>query len=45
MSNSNKNIFSITDEINWPYVVKKKARGIDNANFGEVQEIVLHYTD
>ncbi|MGN6630336.1 MAG: hypothetical protein ACTHKJ_10775 [Candidatus Nitrosocosmicus sp.] len=43
MSDSNKNIFNITDEINWPYVVKKEARGIDNADFGEVQEIVLHY--
>ena len=43
MSNSDKNIFNITDEINWPYVVKKEARGIDNADFGEVQEIVLHY--
>src|SRR4029079_19080222 len=43
MIHSNKNIFNITDEINWPFVVKKEARGIDNANFGEVQEIVLHY--
>ena len=43
MANSNKNIFNITDEINWPYVVKKEARGSDNADFGEVQEIVLHY--
>ena len=43
MTYSNKNIFNIADEINWPYVVKKEARGIDNANFGEVQEIVLHY--
>ncbi len=43
MSNSNNKIFNITDEINWPYVVKKEARGIDNADFGEVQEIVLHY--
>src|SRR5919107_3872019 len=43
MPNSNKNIFNIADEINWPYVVKKEARGIDNADFGEVQEIVLHY--
>ena len=43
MPNSNKNIFNITDEINWPYVVKKEARGSDNADFGEVQEIVLHY--
>ena len=43
MSHSNRNIFNITDEINWPYVVKKEARGIDDADFGEVQEIVLHY--
>ncbi len=42
MSNS-KNVFNINDEINWPYVVKKEARGIDDADFGEVQEIVLHY--
>ena len=26
MSNSN-NVFNINDEINWPYVVKKEARG------------------
>lgn len=43
MSNSNNNIFNISNEINWPDVVKKEARGIDNADFGEVQEIVLHY--
>src|SRR5919107_3095403 len=43
MSNTNKKIFNITDEINWPYVVKKEARGVNNADFGEVQEIVLHY--
>jgi hypothetical protein len=42
MSNSN-NVFNINDEINWPSIVKKEARGIDNADFGEVQEIVLHY--
>jgi hypothetical protein len=42
MSNSN-NVFNINDEINLPYVVKKEARGIDDADFGEVQEIVLHY--
>ena len=42
MSNSN-NVFNINDEINWPYVVKKEARGINDADFGEVQEIVLHY--
>ena len=42
MSNSN-NVFNINDEINWPYVIKKEARGIDDADFGEVQEIVLHY--
>ena len=43
MTDSNKNIFNITDEISWPFVVKKEARGIDDADFGEVQEIVLHY--
>ena len=42
MSNSN-NVYNINDEINWPYVIKKEARGIDDADFGEVQEIVLHY--
>ncbi len=43
MSNFNNNVFNITDEINWPYIVKKEARGIDDVDFGEVQEIVLHY--
>jgi hypothetical protein len=42
MSNSNNRI-NIDNEINWEEVVKKEARGIDNADFGEVQEIVYHY--
>lgn len=39
MSNSN----TINKEINWEEVVKKEYRGIENADFGEVQEIVLYY--
>jgi hypothetical protein len=27
MSNSNKNIFNITNEVNWPYAVKKEVKG------------------
>ncbi len=42
MSNSNNRV-NIDNEINWEEVVKKEARGIDNADFGEVQEIVYHY--
>jgi hypothetical protein len=42
MSDSN-NVININNEINWTKVVKKEARGIDDADFGEVQEIVLHY--
>jgi hypothetical protein len=42
MSNSN-NIVNNDNEINWTEVLKKEARGIDEADFGEVQEISLHY--
>ena len=37
------NVVNINNEINWVEVVKKEARGIEDADFGEVQEIVLHY--
>jgi len=37
------NVVNINNEINWAEVVKKEARGIEDADFGEVQEIVLHY--
>jgi hypothetical protein len=37
------NVVNINNEINWTEVVKKEARGIEDADFGEVQEIVLHY--
>jgi hypothetical protein len=42
MSNSN-DVVDNTNEINWSEVIKKEARGYDDADFGEVQEIVLHY--
>src|SRR5919107_1004090 len=37
------NVVNINKEIDWTEVIKKEARGIDDADFGEVQEIVLHY--
>ncbi|MER5176259.1 MAG: hypothetical protein ABJB76_01305 [Candidatus Nitrosocosmicus sp.] len=42
MSKSN-NIVNNDNEINWTEALKKEARGIDEADFGEVQEITLHY--
>ncbi len=42
MSNSN-DVVDYNNEINWSAVIKKEARGQDDADFGEVQEIVLHY--
>ena len=42
MSDAN-NVININNEINWTEVVKKEARGIADADFGEVQEIGLHY--
>ena len=42
MSNSN-NIVNNDNEINWSEVLKKEARGIDESDFGEVQEIALYY--
>src|SRR5215210_4567783 len=42
MTNSN-DVVDNTNEINWSEVIKKEARGRDEADFGEVQEIVLHY--
>ncbi|MBA3977597.1 MAG: hypothetical protein H0X50_05320 [Nitrosopumilus sp.] len=42
MSNSN-NVVDNDNEINWSEVIKKEARGSNDADFGEVQEVVLHY--
>jgi hypothetical protein len=42
MSNSN-NIVNNDNEINWSEVLKKEARGINESDFGEVQEIALYY--
>ncbi len=42
MSKSNNNVNN-DHEINWTEVLKKEARGIDEADFGEVQEIALYY--
>jgi hypothetical protein len=42
MSNSN-DVVDSNKEINWSEVIKKEARGHNDADFGEVQEIVLHY--
>ncbi len=42
MSNSS-GVVDNSNEINWSEVIKKEARGHDDADFGEVQEIVLHY--
>jgi hypothetical protein len=42
MSNSN-NIVNNDNEIDWSEVLKKEARGIDESDFGKVQEITLYY--
>ncbi len=42
MSNSN-DVVDNDNEINWSKVIKKEAIGYNDADFGEVQEIVLHY--
>ena len=36
-------IINSNSEINWTEVIKKEARGINDADFGEVQEVVLHF--
>jgi hypothetical protein len=43
MSNSNNIVNNNHNEINWSEVLKKEARGIDESDFGEVQEIALYY--
>ncbi len=43
MSNSNDVVDNSNNDINWSEVIKKEARGHNDADFGEVQEIVLHY--
>ena len=40
---SSDNASNINSEINWSDVIKREARGIDDADFGEVQGIGLHY--
>ncbi len=42
MSNSN-GVVDNSNEINWSEVIKKETRGHNDADFGELQEIVLHY--
>ncbi len=42
MSHSN-DVVNTNDEINWTEVIKKEARGTNDTDFGEVQEIVYHY--
>jgi len=42
MSSSN-NIANNDNEINWTKVLKKETRGVNEANFGKVQEIAMHY--
>ncbi len=40
---STKDIVDNISEIDWTQVIKKEDRGINDEDFGEVQEIVYHY--
>jgi hypothetical protein len=43
MSDINDFVDNSNNEIKWHAAIKKEARGQNNVDFGEVQEIVLHY--